>query len=317
MTKADAHLLGLEIGGTHVRVAVASGARILASRIERWHAGLSPDRELSWVAELALSLARAHSPNIRLLAAGVAAAALLDDTGAVLQWPNRPAWRGLPLKDSLRACLGLPVFIEDDANAAALAEATLGAGRSYTHLLVLTIGTGVGAGLILDKRLFRGRHGWAGELGHIVMQTDGPRCPCGKRGCLQMLASGRAFERLAAERGLRGGGVAVTNAALAGEAWAVEAVHACGRWLGLAVANAVDLLDLEAVVIGGGLGRQDAPLWRSLQETMQAHLLNAAHKQVALRGAELGEMAGLMGAVLIARQGVLPILPCGGPTKHD
>lgn len=256
---------------------------------------------MGFVAEAALALVREENLKLPVRAAGVSAAALLDQTGTVVQWPNRPAWRGLGLRKLLQEHLGMQIVIEDDANAAALAEAVLGAGQRYQDLLVMTVGTGVGAGLILNKSLFSGRNGWAGELGHLIMQRDGPACPCGKRGCLQMLASGRTLERIAAARGLNGA-EAVTEAAGRGETWAVEALAESGRWLGLAAANVVDLLDLQAVIVGGGLSVLGPPWWSSLEETCQSSLINAAHKQVALHRAALGDTAGLLGAVLLAQQ---------------
>lgn len=299
--KPESNLLALEIGGTNVRAALAQGDRILASRVVTWPKDLSPENEVGFVAEVALGLVREDSSKLPVRAAGVSAAALLDQTGTVVQWPNRPAWRGLSFRKLLQEHLGMQIVIEDDANAAALAEAILGAGQKYNDLLVMTVGTGVGAGLILNKSLFSGRNGWAGELGHLIMQRDGPACPCGKRGCLQTLASGRALERIAAARGLNGA-EAVTEAAGRGETWAVEALTESGRWLGLAAANVVDLLDLEAVIVGGGLSVLGPPWWSSLEETCQANLINASHKQVALHRAALGDKAGLLGAVLLAQQ---------------
>jgi glucokinase len=299
--KLEANVLALEIGGTHVRAALAKGDRIFASRVVRWPKALLPEGEVDFVAEVALALVREHNLKVPVAAAGVSAAALLDRTGTVVQWPNRPSWRGLRLRNLLHEHLEMQIVITDDANAAALAEAALGAGQEYQDLLVMTVGTGVGAGLILNKTLFSGRNGWAGELGHLVIQRDGPPCPCGKRGCLQMMASGRALERIAAAYGLDDA-EAVTEAAARGETWAVEALAESGRWLGLAAANVVDLLDLEAVIVGGGLSVLGPPWWSSLEETLQANLINASHKQVALHRAALGDPAGLLGAVLLAQQ---------------
>jgi len=294
-------LLALDIGGTQVRAARVRGSEILAQQALPWPPDLSPADEVNFVADLALNLLRRDEGGGRVEAAGVALAALTDEEGNVVSWPNRPAWRGLPFRSLLQVHLGLPVLVEDDANAAALAEWAFGAGRKYQHVLVMMVGTGVGAGLILNGNLFRGRHGWAGELGHLVVLPDGPACPCGNRGCLQVMASGRALDRLAAERGLTGA-AAVTAAAEHGEAWAGEALTASGRWLGLAAANVVNLLDLEAVVIGGGLSGLGPPWWSTLDETLHARLLNPSHRTVALHRAVLPDTAGLLGAAYLARQ---------------
>jgi glucokinase len=299
----DPTLLALDIGGTQVRAALVRGGKILAHRTTTWPSGLSSTEEVSLVADFSVSLLNQKDDAQAgpVAAVGVALAALTNAAGDVVSWPNRPAWSGLPFQALLQARLGLPVVVEDDANAAALAEWAFGAGHSYQHLLVMMVGTGVGAGLILNGTLFRGRHGWAGELGHLIVDAEGPACPCGNRGCLQMLASGRALERLAAERGLPGA-VAVTSAAEQGEAWALEALTTSGRWLGLAAANVVNLLDLEAVIIGGGLSGLGPPWWSTLDETLYAHLLNVNHRTVALHRAVLPDTAGLLGAAYLAGQ---------------
>jgi len=197
----------------------------------------------------------------------------------------------------------MPVVIEDDANAAALAEWTYGAARGYQHVIVIMAGTGIGAGLILGGQLFRGNNGWAGELGHLTLLGDGPSCPCGKQGCLQVMASGRALGAVAAERGLPSA-LAVTESAMQGEAWAQQALADCGRWLGLGAANAVNLLDLEAVVVGGGLSALGQFWWTALKEAFEANLINKSHRQVILSPAILPQTAGLIGAALLARQSI-------------
>lgn len=306
--ETDPTLLALDIGGTQVRAALVQGNQILTQQATTWPPGLSPEAEVNFVAEFPLNLLRRdESAGLgRVQAVGVALAALTDEDGNVVSWPNRPAWRGLPFRALLQAQFGLPVLVEGDANAAALAEWTFGAGRGYQHVLVMMVGTGVGAGLILNGSLFRGRHGWAGELGHLVVAPDGPACPCGNRGCLQVLASGRALDRLAAEHGLPGA-AAVMAAAEQGEAWASEALIASGRWLGLAAANVVNLLDLEAVIIGGGLSGLGPPWWSTLDETLRARLLNSSHRTVALHRTILPDTAGLLGAARLAEQRITPV----------
>jgi glucokinase len=228
---------------------------------------------------------------------------MVDFSGTVIAWPNRPQWRALPFKTILETQLGVPVTVEDDANAAALAEWRFGAGRGYQHLMVVMVGTGVGCGLILNSKLFRGQTGWAGELGHLVMLRDGMECPCGHRGCLQTVASGRALERVALARSLPDA-AALVKAAEEGQEWASEELAVCGSWLGLAAANVSHLLDLEAVIIGGGLSGLSAPWWQSLTETFDANLLNRSHRQIKLHQATLAETAGLRGATSLAWESV-------------
>ncbi|MFZ6027907.1 MAG: ROK family protein [Chloroflexota bacterium] len=297
----DSFVLGLDVGGTQVRVALARGGQMLAHRAAAWPSGLSPAGDAAFIAEMALSLAADAGVNGAFRAAGVSLAARVDRDGTVVQWPNRPTWRGLAIRSLLEARLGVPVAIEDDANAAAMAEWSLGAGRGYRHLLVVTVGTGIGAGLILNGQLFRGQHGWAGEFGHTVVQPGGPVCACGRGGCLQAVASGRTLDQVAAARQLSGAR-AVTEAAGRDEPWAREALSACGRWLGLGIANAVNLLDLEAAVIGGGLSVLEAPWWPAVEEALNANLLDAQHHRVALHRAAFQDTAGVLGAISLAGQ---------------
>ena len=238
-----------------------------------------------------------------LRAAGIALAALTDAEGRIVEWPNRPGWKGLPFRALMEERLQVPTVVEDDANAAALAEWTLGKGRGFRHGLVLMVGTGVGAGLFLDGRLYHGHHGWAGEIGHLVVQPDGPACPCGRRGCVQVLASGRALDRRARARGLVSG-ADIELAAAKGEPWALEALAECARWLGLAAANAVNLLDLEAVIVGGGVSALGDSWWCPFERELRSQLMNADTRSLAVLRAALPETAGVFGAIGLAREKV-------------
>ena len=303
--KSEATVIGIDIGGTWIRVGLADETRMIATEATHWPQGLSPAEEVNFIADFALKLAGRWERTDALLAAGVSLAAMVDAGGTVVTWPNRTQWRELPFKTILETRLGLPLKVEDDANAAALAEWRFGAGRGYQHLMVMMVGTGVGCGLILNDSLFRGQSGWAGELGHQVMLPHGLECPCGHRGCLQTLASGRALERIAQARNLPDA-EALVKASAEGQAWASEELAVCGGWLGLAAANVVNLLDLEAVIIGGGLSSLSASWWNALSETFYANLLNGEHRDVKLHKAALSEMVGLIGATSLAWQCVRP-----------
>jgi glucokinase len=298
---SPSRLIGLDIGGTHVRAALTTGTDIVAARTAAWPRGLSPDQEVRFVSDMALELIKDAAPGCAVSAAGVSLAALVDKDGTVVNWPNRPAWRGVAFRPLLEQRLRMPVVVEDDANAAALAECKLGAARECRHALAITAGTGIGGGIVLDGRLFRGANGWAGEVGHMIVCPDGPPCACGMRGCLQAVASGRALERVATERGLKGA-ADVASAAARGEEWALVLLTDFGRRLGIAAANLVCLLDLEAVVVGGGLMRLGHAWWSAVGEALRENLFNVKHRSVALYEAELSDRAGLMGAILLASE---------------
>jgi glucokinase len=297
----DAPLLAIDVGGTHVRVAFTRQQKIIVSNAVRWPSHLTPAGEVAFIADAARNIIKEAGWSEPVGAAGIALAAQLDERGRVVQWPNRPAWQHLEFTPLLMKRLGIPVAVDDDANAASLAEWTIGVGRGYQNLAVIVVGTGVGAGLILNGRLFRGRCGWAGELGHTVMQHDGPVCSCGRRGCLQALASGRVLERAVTTHNLSGVQDIIT-AVEKRETWATQLVEHCGYWIGLAGANVANLLNLEAVVISGSLSKLPHPLWSALEDAFLSHLLNQMHQPVALHRSTIPDTAGLLGAMIIAQQ---------------
>jgi glucokinase len=297
----DPAVIGLDVGGTRVRAALAHGEVVLLTADVPWPDGLAPQEELELVAEVALSLVDQSGMASSLRAAGVALAALTDREGRVVEWPNRPGWKGLPFRALMEERLQVPTVVEDDANAAALAEWTLGRGQGFRHGLVLMVGTGVGAGLILDGRLYHGQNGWAGEIGHMVVQPEGPACPCGRQGCVQVLASGRALDRRARAEGLASG-ADVELAAAKGEPWALEALAECAGWLALAAANAVNLLDLEAVIVGGGVSALGEAWWGPFERRLRGQLMNAGSRSLAVLRAALPETAGVFGAIGLARE---------------
>jgi glucokinase len=302
--------VGIDLGGTYVRIAVLEAGRVLRDAKEPWPTDGSPDDDIEFISRLVSELA--PSAEVAQSAVGVAVGGLLDVAGVVLEWPNRKAWIGTPFRSKLEAALGVSVVIDDDANCAAVAEKHFGAARPFRHALVLTLGTGVGAGLILDSELFRGSRGWAGELGHITAWPQGPECGCGRRGCLQVLASGRAMELVARSHGVLDlSGMLIASAR--DEPWATDALSACGRWVGAAAATAVNLLDLEAVVVGGGLGMTlPEPWWSSLRHGLTENVLAGRHRTVFLERAMLGEHAGVVGAAFLATRYRSPQLPRRG-----
>lgn len=267
-------ILALDIGGTRVRAAVVCDSRLVTRHEALWPRSDQPGdpyRDLTLVLEVA---AHAQASGASPAIAGVALAASVDSDGIARFWPNRPWWEGAPVRAVLEHGLGLPVVIGDDASVSALAEATFGAGRLFRCLLGVSAGTGIGGGLVTDGRLHHGARGWSGNLGHVVLDANGPRCPCGRHGCLQMRAGGRAVDS---------GEVTVGNA---------------GRALGEAVGALATCLDLDGVVvIDGGLARAGDAWW----EPLRSGFRSTAHPaDVALVAGELGDNAGLIGAAVVA-----------------
>jgi glucokinase len=231
------------------------------------------------------------------------------------------AWRNEPVQEGVTAAVGLPVTVENDANAAAWAEWRFGAGRGETHLVCVTLGTGIGGGIVTDGVVQRGKWGMAGEFGHMVVVPEGRRCECGNRGCLEQYASGNVLGREAQEMARAGSPVTVelvervggdlsllqgpliTEAAREGDAAAVELFHEVGRWLGIGLANLAAALDPGLFVIGGGVSDAGELLLAPARESFRRTLTGRGFRPCpAIVKAALGPEAGLVGAADLARR---------------
>lgn len=252
-----------------------------------------------------------------VLGVGVGAAGMVDSSTGVLRYaPNLP-WRELPLKDRLTASTGLPCVVDNDGNAAAWGEYRLGSGRGSTDMLLVTVGTGIGGGIVSGGRLFRGAHGFAAEIGHVIVEPGGPLCGCGNRGCWEQVASGRAIDRLGRDAGrdhpdalfveLSGGdpdsvgGPQVTEAARRGDDIAREILAEVGRRLGEGIGGLVNVVDPDMVVVGGGaVAAGDLllePARRAFLESVEA----PGHRpDVPILAGSLGNSAGGIGAASLA-----------------
>jgi glucokinase len=250
---------------------------------------------------------------------GVGVPGLVDRAGGLKFAPNLPGVVTLPVKEELeRRVPGARFRIDNDATCAAWAEKLLGAARDLDYVVVLTLGTGIGGGIIIDGKLERGAHGFAGEMGHMVMGPEGEGCSCGKQGCWEHFASGRAlgrYGREAAEAGaasrvleLAGGdptavrGEHVSEACREGDPEAAVVMRRLATWVGIGLVNLAMAFDPEAFVIGGGLSEVGDLLFEEARRTMADHLAGAPYREPpAVLAAELGELAGAVGGALLAR----------------
>ncbi len=236
----------------------------------------------------------------------------------VIATPNLPV-ADAPLRARLEKALGLPVVLENHADAAVRAEATVGAAAGLQHVVLIALGTGVGGGLWLNGRAYRGANGGAGELGHIIVRAGGLPCLCGSHGCLEVYASGRALVRYAAARAGDPGvdtsgelavlqekgkltGAAVGRLALAGDKAAVDAVHELSRWLGAGLVSITNSFDPEMVVVGGGLGDLGELLLAPARDMVRKLAMPPGRDKVRVESAMLGERAGMIGGALTAWQ---------------
>jgi glucokinase len=259
-----AYSIGLDIGATKILGCVVDSA----GRIIRQETVPTPLTDTASIEDALVEVTRSLLAHHVVEAVGVAVAGWVDKTRRSVLFSAHLPWRSEPLADRLSARLDLPVVLENDANAATWAEFQFGAGKPFRDFVVVTVGSGIGAGIIAGGQLLRGAHGLAGELGHAVVDPEGPECPCGRRGCLDSLASGRALQRrfqmlraaaLVAdgESSLLDGnhmpGAAIAAAARSGDPLALQAFADVGRALGRGIADLVMYLDPAAVILGGGV----------------------------------------------------------------
>jgi glucokinase len=230
-------------------------------------------------------------------------------------------WRHpVPLRALLAARTGGTVFVDNDVNAGAVGERLWGAGHDLADFVYLSVGTGVGAGIVIGGRLYRGATGAAGEVGHLVIDLDGPACPCGNRGCLEVLAGGKAVGA-AATADVAAGAASTALAAVAargeaitardvfaaasdGDPYAQRLVHRTGEYLAVAVANLVNLFDPQRVILGGGLTRTGDLLLAAIRDGLGRWAACLADGRKALVPAALGEDTGVAGAIGVALQGL-------------
>lgn len=311
------YTVGVDVGGTKVLGGVvdADGNVVKTSRRDTPHEG--GGALTATIADVARELAT-DFPVARV---GVSAAGFVSsDRKTMLATPNIAGWNGVQLEEQLASQIGLPVVLENDGNAAAWGEKRFGAGRGKANMLLLTIGTGIGGGIIVNDQLLRGSFGIAAEVGHLRVLPEGHLCGCGARGCFEQYASGNALLRHAREaiaaspdlaRGLlaRGDGTlegltgrAITEAAREGDLVALAAFNTTAQWLGAGIASLSVLLDPECVVIGGGVIDAGEILLAPTRVAMERYMPFAGkHPYPEIIAATLGNEAGLVGAADLAR----------------
>lgn len=318
MKEADSGDLtcGIDIGGTKIAGAVVDveGRIVAESRVE------SPATDPEAIETAAAALVAELTADHRVSGIGVGAAGYIaSDRSTVLFAPNI-AWRNETLGADLARLTGLPVVVENDANAAAWGEFRYGAGRDVDDQLMVTVGTGVGGGVVTGGHLLRGAHGVAAEIGHLCVVPDGLLCGCGNHGCFEQYGSGTALVRTTREavdahsllaRNLleRAGGdpdaisgPMITDAAQEGDPFAVEQLEHLGEWLGHGIASLVAVLDPAVIVIGGGVSAAGDLLLDPLRATFERELTGRGYRPRAeIRQAELGNRAGVIGAADLAR----------------
>jgi len=312
-------VIGIDLGGTKISTAlVDSDGSIIAHDYRETLAAEGQKVVVERMLDAARRvMAQAGVAQAQVAAAGIGAPGPLDiETGVVVAPPNLPDWDCVPLKRLVEDALGITTFVENDANAAALGEHRFGAGRGVQHMIYVTASTGIGGGLILDGKLYHGVGGMAGEIGHMTIVPYGPLCACGNRGCLEALASGTAIARRARERVARGvptlmadlaGGdpgritaKLVAEAASQGDIEAREILAEAMNYLGIGMANLVNLFNPQLIVIGGGLTNIGELLFGPVRRAIGRRTFPTPARAVRVVRAELGDNVGVLGAAAVA-----------------
>jgi glucokinase len=247
---------------------------------------------------------RSQEQELKLVAVGVGSAGIVDPhQGKIIgRSPNVPGWDGTDVKRELETETGLPTFADNDANVMALAEHRLGAGKDFENGLYLTIGTGIGSGIILGNKLLHGADFAAAEIGHMIIVKNGRECPCGKRGCLEVYANAAAFKRYYGKLLPPSAGVKdVFRMARQGDRTAEAAIATAADYLACGLGSALELLNPEVVVIGGGIAAGHGYL-KIVREQLPNYCTEVARAKVKIKRAKLGNTAGLLGAALLARE---------------
>ena len=310
-------IVGVDLGGTQIRAALADGEGSILRRtscLTLAEEGPAPvmGRIKGAIYEVMGSTDREQVQGI-----GIAAPGPLDRwKGVIIDAPNLPGWKNVPLKDLMEAEFGLPALVGNDANLAALAEQRFGAGQGVADLIYITVSTGIGGGIIADNKLLLGAQGLAGEVGHQTIEAHGPRCKCGNVGCLEALAAGPAIARHARELIRDGAETAITElvggdldkitarevnqAAQAGDPVAIELFRQAGFYVGVGIVNLLHLFNPSLIIIGGSVTKAGDLLFEPIRATVRERAMASCYwESTPIVPATLGDDVALLGAVAL------------------
>jgi len=304
--------VGVDLGGTKIKIGlVNSSGRIINKISIDTFAKEGPDKVVSQIKKGIHTLLDTNKKTIQGIGIGSPGTVSLKK-GTVENPPNLPGWDRVHLGRIITKEFGLPTFVENDANAAAIGELIYGAGKTLNSFLMVTLGTGVGGGIIYNKKLFRGENGGAGEIGHITIDHHGPKCKCGSRGCLETYLGNNYLTKNVIEQlkknkssliyDMLNGDLKKLNpriiheASLEGDKFAIGVINNVGTTLGHGMASIVNVFDISTVVIGGGVAGFGKPLFAAVKKSIQARVLTPLRPRIKVRQAKLKNNAGIKGA---------------------
>lgn len=303
-------IVAVDIGGTHIRAAAYESDSITPLFHQRTR---SRATETGVFDRLVQTIESVWQPG-KVDAIGIASPGPLDPhTGTILDTPNIAEWKNFPVGPRLSDHFGVPVFLDNDANMAGLAEWRYGAGKGHNDLVYITISTGIGGGVITGGCLLQGFHGMGAELGHVIIDADGPLCGCGQRGHTESFSSGPAIARYVCEQITAGkpsslaaqpalSAAQVAEAALHGDTLSIAAFERAGDYLGIAVANYLAIFNPSILIFGGGVSQSGELLFKPFRESLKKHVFHPHYlDDLIITTAALGDDAGLLGALALAR----------------
>lgn len=305
--------IGVDLGATTVKTGLVAADGSLVYQVKLPAEGMNGPKAVIQQIEASIHDVMKHANGLPLSGIGIGSPGVVDDAGVVKSPPNFKDWNAVPLADEIAARFtSLPIRIENDANAAAIAESKFGAGKGISDFLFVIWGTGVGGGIILNRQIYRGPTGGAGEIGHISIDYDGPMCNCGSRGCVEAFIGQRYLSQRTAERlkkhprskilQLVDGNPEkiepyyISQAAHEGDQLATEILVEAGTLLGVAIGAVMNTFDLRVSVIGGGVSAAGDFVLDAIKRSVQEHVLHHLRPDIRVLQAELGNNAGILGA---------------------
>jgi glucokinase len=300
------YIIGIDLGGTYIKLGLLNSEyRILDRQVLHTAKFIKKESLILAIVDSINSFIAAHQLKARdALGIGIGLPGPIDSQSGIVRFlPNIPGWRDVPLRAILTRKLRIPVFIDNDANLMALAEYKLGAAKGALNAVCITLGTGVGGGLILNGRLFRGSAFAAGEIGHIPLNEEGPVCNCHGRACLERYIGNKRILETARKTFKKNISLEeLSGLAGRGNTKAVNIWQETGKKIGVALTSVVNLLNPDCVVIGGGVANAGRVLFNSINKTVLARAMKTHGRQVKIFKAKLGEDSGIIGAAILVKQ---------------
>lgn len=306
------HSIGVDLGGTNIKIGIVSeDGKIIKKETLSSKADEGPDKVIQQIKKAIKQIS--NKSKVKILGIGIGTPGIVSSKkGTVENPPNFPGWDIIPLRKIIKKEFQTDVFIENDANAAAIGELIYGSGKNIESFIMLTLGTGVGGGIILDRKIYRGELGAAGEIGHVTIDHNGPQCNCGSRGCIEAYVGNKylisrirndisnhtdsLLKKMVETEENELSPKLIYDAACRDDEYAIEIITDVGKYLGYGIASVVNLLDVTNIIVGGGLGGFGKILFDSFEKTLIERVMKPFKSRIKVKPARLKNDAGIKGA---------------------